>query len=109
MEKEIVASLGSYMYPQTAGSFCLMFLSGCQYDSMPILDVIDTCHFMIELAACGKTCSIALVPSHQNHAKLPSQQCLHCTLFRLLLSSSQAIQISYGSADRDNGANGYPA
>ena len=54
MEGEILASIGSYLHPPTAGSFCLIFLSGFSSFPMSVASAIDTCHFMIELAACGK-------------------------------------------------------
>lgn len=52
MEEEIVSSLGSYIYPPTAGSFCLMFLGKFPCDSAPVSAVIETCQFMMEIAAC---------------------------------------------------------
>ena len=65
MEEEIVSSLGSYIYPPTAGSFCLMFLGRYPFLSTPISAVIETCQFMIELAACGE-----IRPITQSHCEL---------------------------------------
>lgn len=54
MEGELLASIGSYLHPPTAGSFCLIFLSGFSSFPMSVASAIDNCHFMIALAACGK-------------------------------------------------------
>lgn len=54
MEESILYIIGSYMYPPTAGSFVIFLLSGFSV-SPHVLDlVLETCQFMIELAACGK-------------------------------------------------------
>jgi hypothetical protein len=54
LEGELLASLGSYLHPPTAGSFCLIFMSRFSSFPMPVASAIDTCHFMIKLAACSK-------------------------------------------------------
>ncbi len=54
MEESLVCMIGSYMYPPTAGSFILVLLRGFSV-SPHVLDlVLETCQFMIELAACGE-------------------------------------------------------
>ena len=56
LEEEMMTMTSSYMYPPTANSFCLMFLStGFPSISTPMSTVIESCQFMIELATCGET------------------------------------------------------
>ena len=52
MEQELVGALGSYLHPPTAESFCLMLLGRLPSVSS---SMVETCQFMIELAACGET------------------------------------------------------
>ena len=49
IERAIVASLGSYLHPPTASTFCLILLSG--FINLPV-SAVETCLFVIELAAC---------------------------------------------------------
>ena len=80
VEQEIVNSVGSYMYPPTAGAFVLILLNGFSGPSSLVNTVIETCQFIIELAACGKflcvvfdTTDYLLMPSiiwqHKNVAE----------------------------------------
>ncbi|KAL7541364.1 hypothetical protein ACHAXR_010841 [Thalassiosira sp. AJA248-18] len=52
MEAELVASIGSHMYPPTAGAFVLMFLNEYFSSSTLTSTAIESCQFMIELATC---------------------------------------------------------
>jgi hypothetical protein len=52
IESSIVASLGSYLHPPTASTFCLIFLSGFTNLPISVSSAVETCLFMIELAAC---------------------------------------------------------
>lgn len=52
IESDIVASLGSYLHPPLASTFCLIFLSGFTNLPISVSSAVETCLFMIELAAC---------------------------------------------------------
>lgn len=56
MEGKLVASLwlGSYVYPPTAGSFALMFMSDFRCFPLHLPSALEICQFIIELAACGE-------------------------------------------------------
>lgn len=54
MERRLLMTLLSFLHPPNAGTFCLIFLSGFRSFPMSVSCAIDTCHFLIELAACGK-------------------------------------------------------
>jgi hypothetical protein len=54
MEGRLLASLLVFLHPPNAGTFCLIILSGFRSFPMSVSCAIDTCHFLIELAACGK-------------------------------------------------------
>lgn len=54
MERRLLASLLLFLHPPYAGTFCLIFLCGFRSFPMSVSFAIDTCHFLIELAACGK-------------------------------------------------------
>lgn len=52
IECAIVASLGTYLHPPTASTFCLIFLSGFTNLLISVSYAVEKCLFMIELAAC---------------------------------------------------------
>lgn len=56
MEGTLVASLwlGSYVYPPMALSFALMFMSELRHFPLYVSSAVETCQFIIELAACGE-------------------------------------------------------
>ena len=47
--------LGSYAYPPMAGSFALLFMSDFRYFPLHLPSALETCQFIVELAACGET------------------------------------------------------
>jgi hypothetical protein len=112
MEGELLASIGSHLHPPTAGSFCLIFLSGFSSFPTSMASAIDTCHFMIELAACGereRERERERAPFRRrvdDACILPSQVNLDYVFVapgRLLLRASQAIEVGGGRRRGDDG------
>jgi hypothetical protein len=52
MEKQILESNITFMYPPTASCFALMFLNGCSGASNSIQALIDNIQFTVQLASC---------------------------------------------------------
>ena len=53
MEQELLRSHVSFFFPPTASTFCLILLNGLTSETpAAISSVIESCQFMIELAAC---------------------------------------------------------
>ena len=68
MEEDLVTSIGSFMYPTTAGTFVLMLLNEFSCASSSKLAVLETCQFMIELATCGENPSSIIYSSKERSA-----------------------------------------